>query len=49
MTQNTFSAGWEWRETGIVLVPIAKCGNGGAGDQIGEKRIISVFHILCLQ
>lgn len=39
----------EWRETGIILASTAKCGNGGVGSQIGEKRIMCVLGILCLQ
>lgn len=29
---NAFSSGWNWRETGIILAPNAKCGNDGAGS-----------------
>ena len=31
---NISCGGCEWRETGIILVPMAKCGNGDAGGQI---------------
>jgi len=40
---NAFSGGWEWRESGIILISTAQCGKGGPGGQIGRKLLFMLL------